>query len=101
MMTVAQPDGIPETAKAEIKKLQGTWTIELQDVNGKELREADLKGRTISFGLNAFLVRHKGAMEQIGKITKIDPAKKIFNAAIDKDMVLNNFPTSHVSGIAR
>src|SRR4051812_2384076 len=83
LLSAGQPDGIPSGAKADLRLLQGTWAIEAQDENGKELSGADLKGRTISFGGSAFLVRHKGATKQIGKI-KIDPAKKTFNATIDK-----------------
>ncbi len=90
LITVAQPsqptDAAQEqvtAAKEELKKFQGTWKIELQEEDGKKLSEAELKGRTISFGSSLFLVRKKGAMEQIGKV-KIDPAKKSINATVDK-----------------
>jgi uncharacterized protein (TIGR03067 family) len=83
LLTLGQAGGFPDAAKAELKLLQGTWAIELQDEDGKELSAAELKGRTICFGMNLFLVRHQATMQQIGKV-KIDPAKKTFNATIDK-----------------
>lgn len=81
VMTVAQP--ATDASKEELRKFQGTWTIELQEEDGKKLTEAELKGRTISFGSSLFLVRRKAVMEQIGKM-KIDPAKKSINATVDK-----------------
>lgn len=83
LMSLAQPDRLSEAAKEELKKFQGTWRVELQDDDGKKFSEDDLKGRTVSFGMNLFLVRKKTAMEQLGKI-KIDPAKKTINASIEK-----------------
>jgi uncharacterized protein (TIGR03067 family) len=83
LMAVAQPERPTDAGKEELKKLQGTWKIEAQSDDGEKLSDADLKGRTISFGMNHFLVRHKAAMKQIGKI-KIDAGKKTMNATIDK-----------------
>ncbi len=89
LLSQAQPEWAadasiqPDASKEELKKLQGTWKIELQDEDGKTLSGADLKGRTISFGSTLFLVRKKAAMVQIGKI-KIDPAKKSMNVSIEK-----------------
>jgi uncharacterized protein (TIGR03067 family) len=89
-LTVGQPnqpiDAAQEqlnAAKEELSKFQGSWTIELQEDDGKKLSEAELKGRTISFGSNLFLVRKKAAMEQIGKF-KIDHAKKSINVNVEK-----------------
>jgi uncharacterized protein (TIGR03067 family) len=80
-----QPEAQSEAVKGELKKFQGSWQIELQVEDGQKLADADLKGRTISFGKTLFLVRHKLAMVQIGKL-KIDPAKdpKTINAVIEK-----------------
>jgi uncharacterized protein (TIGR03067 family) len=83
LLSVAQPDRPADAAKEELRKLQGTWTIEFQQEDGKKLSESDLKGRTISFGSSLFLIRRKGVMEQMGKI-KIDPAKGTINASIEK-----------------
>jgi uncharacterized protein (TIGR03067 family) len=80
-----QPDPQSDALKEELKRLQGTWQIELQDEDGKKLADDDLKGRTITFGKTLFLVRHQQAMVQIGKL-KIDPARdpKTINAVIEK-----------------
>jgi uncharacterized protein (TIGR03067 family) len=83
LMFAAQPERTSEAAKEELKKFQGTWKIELQEEDGKKLADADLRGRTISFGMNLLLVRSKGLAEQLAKI-KIDPAKKTINASVDK-----------------
>jgi uncharacterized protein (TIGR03067 family) len=83
LMCIAQPDRPTDAAKEELKKLQGTWIVELQVDDGEKLADGDLKGRTISFGMNHFLVRHNAAMKQIGKI-KIDPGKQSINASIEK-----------------
>lgn len=83
LLSVGQPDGVSEAAKAELRQLQGTWAIEAQNESGKELAGAALRGRTVSFGLSAFLIRHRGVMEQLGKL-KIDPVKKTLNATIDR-----------------
>ncbi len=81
----AQPDLRADAVKDELKKLQGTWQVELQNEDGKKLTDADVKGRTITFGANLFIVRHNSAMVQIGKL-KVDPTKdvKTINATIEK-----------------
>lgn len=81
-LVVAQP-AQSEASKAEVRKLQGTWNIELQDEGGKTLPEAEVKSRTITFGMNLFLIRNKAGLVQLGKV-KLDPAKKTFNATVEK-----------------
>ena len=80
-----QPEQPPDAAKDELKKLQGTCQIELQEEDGTKLSEDELKGRTLSFGKNLFLMRQNAKMVQIGKL-KIDPSKspKTINAVIEK-----------------
>jgi uncharacterized protein (TIGR03067 family) len=82
-MSISQPERLSDAAKEELKKFQGTWIVELQDDDGKKFSDDDLRGRSICFGMNLFLVRKKSSMEQIGKI-KIDPAKKSINASVEK-----------------
>ena len=79
-----QPEKLSEAAREELKKFQGSWSIEGHDEEGAKLSKDELKGRTISFGTNVFLMRQKTAMLQIGNLKKIDPAKKTLNADIDK-----------------
>lgn len=89
VLSVAQPNQPadaakqPVDAKEELKKFQGTWKIELQEEDGKKLADADLKGRTISFGTSLFLMRKQGVMTHLGKI-KIDPAKKTISLTVEK-----------------
>jgi uncharacterized protein (TIGR03067 family) len=84
----AQPEPQPEAdakTKEELKKLQGSWEIEHQELDGKKLAASDLKGRTICFGKAFFLVRQNTSMIQLGKL-KFDPSKspKTVNAMIEK-----------------
>jgi uncharacterized protein (TIGR03067 family) len=78
-----QPEKLSDVAREELKRFQGSWSIEGHDEEGAKLTKDELKGRTISFGTNVFLMRQKTAMVQIGKI-KLDPAKKTINANIEK-----------------
>ena len=81
----AQPEQQADAVKGELQKLQGTWQIELQEEDGMKLAEDELKGRTLSFGKNLFLIRQNTKMVQIGKL-KIDPSKspKTINTVIEK-----------------
>src|SRR5438105_670862 len=83
LLFTAQPDRLSDAAKEELRKFQGTWKIELQEEDGKKLADADLKGRSISFGMNLVLTRHKAMAEQLAKV-KIDPGKKTINLNVDK-----------------
>jgi uncharacterized protein (TIGR03067 family) len=84
----AQP-GLPRNLDAasrdEFKKLQGSWEIEYQEVDGKKTEASEVKGRTICFSVNLFMLRQDKAMVQIGKL-KVDPAKspKTVNAFVEK-----------------
>jgi uncharacterized protein (TIGR03067 family) len=71
--------------KEELGKLQGSWQVESQEENGKKLGEEELKGRTICFGQNLFLLRQNAKMIQLGKL-KIDPSKspKTINTIVEK-----------------
>jgi uncharacterized protein (TIGR03067 family) len=75
---------LTEAAREELRKLQGTWIIEQLDENGKKVADAELKGRSITFGATAFLLRKKGGtFDWIAKI-KIDPTKKSINAGVEE-----------------
>ncbi len=86
LITTAAPGDAQPPEKGireELQRLQGGWQIELLEENGEKLSAADLKGRTILFGKDAFFMRRNNAVVQIG-ILKLDPSKspKTANAVI-------------------
>jgi uncharacterized protein (TIGR03067 family) len=58
----------------ELKRLQGSWQVELQEENGEKLSADDLKGRTILFGKNAIVLMRNNQVLQISAL-KLDPSK--------------------------
>lgn len=76
-----------EAALRELIKFQGTWTVESQEMNGKPVPASDLKGRTIFFGGELFILRKGEEVLQIG-LQKLDPAKApaTINATISKGL---------------
>jgi uncharacterized protein (TIGR03067 family) len=73
------------TVRDELRKLQGSWEIESQEEDGKLLSEKELKGRTICFSINVFLMRQNTSLIQLGKLD-LNPSKspKSINAKVDK-----------------
>jgi uncharacterized protein (TIGR03067 family) len=58
----------------ELKKLQGTWTLESVEVGGKEQPAADFKGMTVIFEGDKFTVKAGDDVIQVGT-DKLDPSK--------------------------
>jgi uncharacterized protein (TIGR03067 family) len=81
----ADPQDAAAAIKEELKKLQGSWEIELQEEDGKTLSDKDLKGRTLCIGGSLFLVRHNASLIHLGKM-KIDVSRspKTLNAMVEK-----------------
>src|SRR5262249_25292680 len=67
----AQPDPAIEN---ELRRLQGSWQIEMQEENGDQVSADDLKGRTILFGKDTFFLRQDQRVVQIGML-KLNPNK--------------------------
>jgi uncharacterized protein (TIGR03067 family) len=84
--TTVQPQMQPQPSKAvrdEMNRLQGSWTVEMQEENGEKLSAEDLKGRTVMFGKDAIFVRRNGNVSEV-MVLKFDPAKspKTVNALV-------------------
>jgi uncharacterized protein (TIGR03067 family) len=78
------PGGQPDlSVKPELKPLQGSWQIELQEEDGEKVPADQLKGRSVLFGMNAFVELHNGKMIQLGAL-KLDASKtpKTVNAMV-------------------
>jgi uncharacterized protein (TIGR03067 family) len=85
-VTPAQPNpagGQDAAAKKELQRFQGGWQIESHEENGKAMTAGDLKGRTLFFGGEGFLLRQNNAIVQIARV-KLDPTKdpKAINAVV-------------------
>lgn len=76
-----------EAAQRELIKFQGTWTVESQETNGKPAPASDVKGRTIFFGGELFILRKGDEVLQVG-VSKVDPTKNppTINATITKGL---------------
>lgn|SRR5262245_16131966 len=76
-----------ETVMREMIKFQGTWNVESQETNGKAAPASDVKGRTIFFGGELFILRKGAELLQVG-VTKIDPTKNppTINATVTKGL---------------
>jgi uncharacterized protein (TIGR03067 family) len=61
-----------EISKKELEKLQGTWTFDSYEENGKKSPAADLKDKRIFFGANQFIVKKGEELVQVGSL-KLDP----------------------------
>ena len=64
----------PKEVVDELRRLQGTWTVESWEEGGKALAGEDLKNRGVFFGANVFIFRKDGKVHQAGA-TQLDPAK--------------------------
>src|SRR5438067_5551347 len=86
-------DDPPAELKQELQRFQGSWQVESWEDAGKPLAAADLKGRSVFFGANLFIVRKGGKTAQAG-VLQLDLEKDphTFNAVVkdgdDKDTVL-------------
>src|SRR5262249_22678336 len=56
----------------ELERLQGTWSFESYEEDGKPAPKEKLKGKKIFFGGNQFIVRHGDQLAQLGK-QRLDP----------------------------
>jgi uncharacterized protein (TIGR03067 family) len=61
-----------EITKKEIEKLQGTWTFESYEENGKKTPAEELKAKRIFFGADQFIIKNGQELEQVGAL-KLDP----------------------------
>jgi uncharacterized protein (TIGR03067 family) len=61
-----------EITKKELEKLQGTWTFDSYEENGKALAAADLKEKRIFFGRDQFMIKKGDELLQVG-LLKLDP----------------------------
>src|SRR3984893_12849202 len=61
-----------EISKRELVKLQGTWTFDSYEENGKQTPAADLKEKRIFFGANQFIIKNGEELLQVGSL-KLDP----------------------------
>jgi uncharacterized protein (TIGR03067 family) len=76
-----------EAALQELVKFQGSWTVESMELNGERVPAGDLKGRTMFFGGDVFILRKGTEMLQVG-MQKLDPAKspRTVNATISQGL---------------
>jgi uncharacterized protein (TIGR03067 family) len=56
----------------DLERLQGTWTFESYEENGKALPAAALKEKRIFFGANQFIIKRRDELLQIGSL-KLNP----------------------------
>src|SRR5437660_10088941 len=61
-----------EIAKKELEKLQGTWTFDSYEENGKKTPPEELKEKRIFFGSNQFIIKNGPELLQVGSL-KLDP----------------------------
>jgi uncharacterized protein (TIGR03067 family) len=61
-----------EAGRADLEKLQGTWTFEAYEEGAKKTPAAELKGKRIFFGANQFIISKGEELLQVGTI-KLDP----------------------------
>ena len=72
-VTGALADDKPDLEK-EVRKFQGTWTIESSVTGGKELPPGDLKGFLLIYEGDKHTLKHRDQVFQVGT-QKIDPSK--------------------------
>ena len=65
-----------DAVKAELKKLEGTWTVETVEVNGNMLPDEQIKGQAVTFVFKGdqVTVKKGGQMNNVATV-KLDPAK--------------------------
>ena len=73
---IPPPAPLDPKVQQELQRLQGAWQIEAQEENGEKLSADELKGRTLCFGRETYLLRHHNEVVQIAAL-KLDPTKKI------------------------
>jgi uncharacterized protein (TIGR03067 family) len=77
----AAADDKADPGAAELKKVQGTWTFESQEVGGQKVPADQLKAMTITFEGDKFTVKGGDQVMQAGT-QKLDPAKKAVDAKV-------------------
>jgi uncharacterized protein (TIGR03067 family) len=77
------PSPRDQAAFEELARLQGSWQYESLEENGEKKAAADLKGRSILIGADAFLIRRDNKLLQLGQL-KLDPTRmpKTVNAIV-------------------
>src|SRR5262245_6850514 len=60
--------------KKEVRKFQGTWTIESSETGGKKLPAGDLKGLIVTFVGDKHTVKNGDEVVQVGT-QKLDPSR--------------------------
>ena len=70
-------DTLGDDAKAELKKLQGTWELVSGEVDGKKVADEDAKQSKITWNGNkvSLVTPHQSKEKILGTITKIDLTK--------------------------
>jgi uncharacterized protein (TIGR03067 family) len=65
-----------DAVKAELKKLEGTWTVEAVEINGNKLPDDQIKAQPMTFVFkgNQVTMRRGGEMLNVATV-KLDPAK--------------------------
>jgi uncharacterized protein (TIGR03067 family) len=70
---VAAGDNTPgEAARKEMKKLEGTWTVEKAAMDGKSVKD---KFKEVVIAADRFIVKGIGGKEEVAKY-RVDPSKK-------------------------
>ena len=84
LITCGRPvaaDDKADPGAAELKKVQGTWAFESQEVGGQKAPADALKQMTITFDGDKFTVKNGDKVTQSGT-QKLDPAKKAVDAKV-------------------